>query len=113
VIKHIIVSEDTINKFRRFQKVWYLGWLTAALIFGYSAYLYGQVAAHKEATKELIDLRLQVQYIQEQQAQAGTALVANWEEQRQERELLVSWAQYVKERLELIRSNKINYMANK
>ena len=102
----IIVSLAENIRLQHRAKIWWSGWVAALILVGVVGYLSGRVTMALEAQRELEFLISEVAKVQAEQMVVNESYVKAWKNQQDTSKLLISWAQYIKERDEIITENK-------
>lgn len=68
----------------------------------------GHIVAYDKAMKDISDARKEIESLQKQQTKVTEALVKAWEDQREGINLVSSWAEYIKDRDDIMVQNKNN-----
>lgn len=101
----IIVSAVEHARLQFRAKIWWSGWAAAILLVGAVGYMVGRVSMALEARDELERLLDDVAKVQAEQRIINGSFIKAWENQRETARLVISWADYIKQRDEIILEN--------
>lgn len=101
----VIVPVSAVRRGKIYRRLWWGGWALA--IFGGSFGL-GQAVAYGRAMEKVAEARQEIEQVRKDQVMTTAAFVKAWEDQRRGIDLVTTWAQYIKDRDDLIRQNRDN-----
>lgn len=104
----IIVEARHIVRLGQFEKLWKVGWIVALLAFVATAVQSTRLYEAHQKAKELSTLMAQVKAVQADQTKINETYVQAWNNQQETTNLVVSWAQYIKERQDMSNQNRQN-----
>ena len=102
----IIVSSIDHGKLETRAKFWWSGWVTSVALVGVVSYMAGRNIESLRSTRELQMLTAEVRNVQVDQKDVNDAFVKAWSHQASTARMLISWAEYVKQRDDIIAENK-------
>lgn len=106
--RHLIVYEPELRRLQLFRKYWLAGWIAGALVTVGGAFAVGRAVAYGQAMDEVAAAHQEIERLTEEQRKTTAAFVTAWENQQEGIKLVTSWAQYIKDRDDLIKFNKEN-----
>lgn len=106
--KHIVVTESALLRGKKYSRLWWSGWAVGVLGLVGGAFMSGQAIAYHRAMNEVAEARRDIQRIRQEQTEATETFIKAWNVQKRSIDLVTSWAQYIKDRDDMIAYNKNN-----
>jgi hypothetical protein len=108
-----VVPQSALARGQKFRKLWLSGWIFGAATLVLGAFVGGQALAYHRSMNDLTEARQEIERVKADQVKVTTAFVKAWEDQRNGINLVQSWAEFVKNRDEMIAYNKQNKPSEK
>lgn len=101
----VAVPEALLRRGRFYSRFWIAGWVVGLVSAGFCG---GMAVSYDRSMKRVSEANREIREVHDELAVTTAALAKAWEDQRSSIRLIVSWAEYVKEREDLSKQNREN-----